>query len=61
MRTIGLGAALLVSAVLLLTVWIVVRAAGLEISLWSSLGVTVILTIIINVVLGAMARRRRRF
>ena len=61
MRAIGLGAAILVSAILLLTVWLVVRAAGLEISLWRSLGLTVILTIILNVVLGALARRRRRF
>ena len=61
MRTFGLGAALLVSVLLLLAVWLVARAAGYSVSLWSSLGMTVLLTIIVNVVLGAFARRRRRF
>lgn len=60
MRTFGLGAALLVSVLLLLVVWIVGRAAGFSVSLWSSLGLTVLLTVILNVVLGALSRRRRR-
>ena len=61
MRNAGLGAALLVSVVLLLVVWVVGRAAGYQVSLWSSLGMTVLLTVIVNVVLGAFSRRRRRF
>jgi hypothetical protein len=61
MRTAGIGAALLVSIVLLLVVWAVGRVAGYEISLMSSLGMTVVLTIVLNLVLGALSRRRRRF
>ena len=61
MRTFGLGAALLVSVVLLLVVWLVGKAAGFEVSLLGSLGMTVLLTVIVNLVVGAMARRRRRF
>ena len=61
MRILGLGAALLVSIGLLLIVWIVGRAAGFHVSLLGSLGLTILLTIVVNVVVGAMARRRRRF
>ena len=61
MRTFGLGAALLVSVVLLLVVWLVGRAAGFEVSLLGSLGLTVLLTVVVNLVLGAMSRRRKRF
>lgn len=61
MRTFGLGAALLVSVVLLLVVWLVGKAAGFEVSLLGSLGMTIALTVIVNVVIGAMSRRRRRF
>ncbi len=61
MRTFGLGAALLVSVVLLLVVYLVSRAAGMNVSLWSSLGMTVVLTVIVNLVLGAVSRRNRRF
>ena len=61
MRTFGLGAALLVSVVLLLVVWLVGRAAGFEVSLLGSLGLTVLLTVAVNLVLGAMSRRRKRF
>lgn len=61
MRTFGLGAALLVSIVLLLVVWVVGRAAGFSVSLWSSIGMTVALTVIVNLALGALSRRRKRF
>ena len=61
MRTFGFGAALLVSVVLLLVVWLVGRATGFHVSLLGSLGLTVALTIIVNLVVGAMARRNRRF
>jgi hypothetical protein len=61
MRTIGLGAALAVSVVLLLAVWIVGKALGFEISLLGSLGMTVLLTILVNVGLAIVIRRRRRF
>jgi hypothetical protein len=61
MRAVGLGAALLVSAVLLLIVWVVGKAVGFEVSLLGSLGLTVVLTLILNVVIGAVSRRNRRF
>jgi hypothetical protein len=61
MRIAGLGAALLVSIVLLLVVWVIGRAAGYHVSLLSSIGMTVVLTIVLNLVLGAFTRRRRRF
>ena len=61
MRTFGLGAALVVSVLLLLVLYVVGRAAGFHVSLLGSLGLTVLLTIIVNVVVGAMSRRDRRF
>ncbi|MDQ3366202.1 MAG: hypothetical protein M3680_12315 [Myxococcota bacterium] len=61
MRTFGLGAALAVSVILLLVVWLVGRAAGFHVSLLGSLGLTVLLTIVVNVVLGAFSRRNRRW
>jgi hypothetical protein len=61
MRTFGLGAAVLVSVLLLLVVWAVGRAAGFHVSLLGSIGLTVLLTIIVNVIVGAMGRRNRRF
>jgi hypothetical protein len=61
MRTIGLGAALAVSVVLLLAVWIVGKALGFHVSLLGSLGMTVLLTVLVNVVLAIAIRRRRRF
>ena len=61
MRTFGLGAAILVSVVLLLAVWMVGRVAGFQLSLGTSLAATVVLTIIVNVVLGAISRRNHRF
>ena len=61
MRTAGLGAAILVSALLLLVFYVVARAAGFHVSLWGSLGMTVLLTVVLNLVLGAFSRRRRRF
>jgi uncharacterized membrane protein YvlD (DUF360 family) len=60
MRTFGLGAAILVSVVLLLAVWLVGRVAGFDVSLGSSILMTVVLTIIVNVVLGVLSRRNRR-
>jgi hypothetical protein len=61
MRTFGFGAALLVSIVLLLVMWVVGRAAGFSVSLWSSLGMTVVATVVLNLILGAWSRSRRRF
>lgn len=61
MKTFGLSAAVLISVMLLLVVWLVGRATGFHVSLLGSIGLTVLLTIIVNVVLGAMARRRRRW
>ena len=61
MRTFGFGAALLVSIALLVVVWLVGKAAGFEISLLGSLGLTIVLTIVVNLLAGAMGRRNRRF
>lgn len=61
MRTFGLAAALMVSLVLLLVVWIVGKAAGFEVSLLGALGMTVLLTVAVNVVLAAISRRNRRY
>lgn len=61
MRMVGFGAALLVSVFLLLVVWLVGKVVGFEVSLLGSLGLTVLLTIILNLVVGAVSRRRRRF
>lgn len=61
MRTAGIGAAILVSALLLLAFYVIARAAGFHVSLWSSLAVTVVLTVVLNLVLGGLSRRRRRF
>ena len=61
MRTFGLGAALLVSVLILLVIWLIGKAVGFEVSLLGSLGMTVVGTILINVVLAVIARRNRRF
>ena len=61
MHVFGLGAALLVSVALLLVVWVAGRAFGFDVSLGSSLMLTVGLTVILNLVVGALSRRRRRF
>ena len=60
MRMFGFGAALLVSVALLLVVWGVGKLVGFEISLLGSLGLTVLLTVVVNVVLAAFSRRNRR-
>jgi hypothetical protein len=60
MRMFGFGSALLVSVALLLVVWGVGKVVGFEVSLLGSLGMTVLLTVIVNVVLAAMSRRNRR-
>ncbi len=60
MRTVGLGAAILVSIALLFVVWLVGRVAGFDVSLGSSILMTVVLTVIVNVALGVFARRARR-
>ena len=61
MRTFGFGAALMVSIALLLVVWGVGKAVGFEVSLLGSLGLTVLLTVVLNVVLLALSRRNRRY
>jgi hypothetical protein len=61
MHVFGLGAALLVSVALLLVVWVAGRAFGFDVSLGSSLALTVGLTILLNLIVGAVSRRRRRF
>lgn len=59
MRSIGLLSALLISTLIILVVWLVGRAAGFHLSLVGSLGLTILLTIGVNLVLGAVSRRRR--
>ena len=61
MRTFGLAASILVSVVLLFVVWLVGRATGFHVSLLGSLGMTIALTVIVNLIVGAMARGRRRY
>ena len=61
MRMFGFGAALFVSVALLLLVWGVGKLVGFEVSLLGSLGMTVLLTIVINLVLAALSRRNRRY
>ena len=61
MHVFGLGAALLVSVALLLVVWVAGRAFGFDVSLGSSLALTVGLTIVLNLIVGALSRRRRRY
>lgn len=56
MRTAGIGGALIASVVLVLVAWIVGQAMGFDVSLVGSLGLTILLTIILNVVLGAWSR-----
>ena len=61
MRTFGLAASIVVSVVLLFVVWLVGQATGFHVSLLGSIGLTVALTVIINLVVGAMARGRRGY
>lgn len=61
MRSIGFSAALAVSVVLLLAVWLVGKVVGFEVSLLGSLGMTVLLTVLVNVVLAAVTRRNRHY
>lgn len=61
MRTFGLAASILVSVVLLFVVWLVGKATGYNVSLLGSLGMTIALTVIVNLIVGAMARRGRRY
>ena len=57
----GFGSALLVSIALLLVVWGIGKVVGFEVSLLGSLGLTVLLTVVVNVVLAALSRRSRRY
>lgn len=61
MRTFGLAASILVSVVLLFVVWLVGKATGYNVSLLGSLGMTIALTVIVNLIVGALARRGRRY
>jgi hypothetical protein len=61
MRTFGLAASILVSVVLLFVVWLVGKATGFQVSLLGSLGMTIALTVIVNLIVGAMARRGHRY
>ena len=61
MRTFGLAASILVSVVLLFVVWLVGKATGYNVSLLGSLGMTIALTVIVILIVGAMARRGRRY
>lgn len=60
MRSLGLASALLISLALIFVVWLVGRAVGFHISLVGSLGLTVVLTVVLNLVLAGVSRRRRR-
>ena len=60
MRMFGFGAGLLVSIALLLVVWGIGKVMGFEVSLLGSLGLTVLLTVVVNIVLAALSKRNRR-
>jgi hypothetical protein len=59
MRSIGLASALLISMIFILVVWLVGRAAGIQVSLLGSIGLTVLLTILLNLVVSVRARHQR--
>ena len=61
MRTFGLAASILVSVVLLAVIWLVGKATGFHVSLLGSLGMTIALTVIVNLIVGTMARRGHRY
>jgi len=48
-----------VSVVLLIIMWAAGRMFGFNVSLLGSLGMTIALTVILNLVLGAFSSRRR--
>jgi hypothetical protein len=56
MRIVGIGGALIASVVLVLVAWIIGQAMGFDVSLIGSLGLTVLLTIVLNLALGAVSR-----
>jgi hypothetical protein len=61
MRTLGIGSALIASIVLVLAAWLAGRAMGFNVSLVGSLGLTILLTVVMNLALGAWSRRARRY
>ena len=50
---------LLISIAIIVLLWLVSRLVGFEVSLLGSLGLTIGLTIVLNLMLGAIANRRR--
>lgn len=55
----GFGVTLVVLVGVLVLAWLVGQAMGFEFSLLGSLGLSLLLTIVLNVVLAGLSRRRR--
>lgn len=46
-------------AVAVVVIWLLGRLVGFHMSLWSSLAISVVLTLVLNLALGAFSRGRR--
>jgi hypothetical protein len=56
----GIASALVISVILIVAIWLVGETLGFQVSLLGSIGLTVALTIILNLVLAAFSSRRGR-
>jgi hypothetical protein len=54
----GLGRSIFVVALVVAVLWLIGRALGFHVSLFSALLVSVVLTLLLNLIFGAFARRR---
>jgi hypothetical protein len=57
----GLAATVVLTVILILSLWIVTRAFGFHVSLFGSLALSIGLTILINVVLAVVKRSKRYY
>ena len=46
-------------AVAVVVIWLLGRLVGFHMSLWSSLAISVVLTLVLNLALGALSKSRR--
>jgi hypothetical protein len=56
----GFAASVALSFVLILVLWLAGQAFGFHVSLLGSLGLTIGLTVLVNLILGVVGRRGRR-
>jgi hypothetical protein len=54
----GIASALVISVILIVAIWLVGKTLGFHVSLLGSIGLTVALTVILNLVLAAFSSRR---